>query len=208
MKTTRIQNVIVVALRLALTLSVASVWAQNKPTLQDTRDTRIGKIELDRGCLSRAAVTKLYDELNFQRACQAYMWGLPIVSFAEWQQSVAKSFGAGNLDYVRYLTVRDKLGILTPNATTHYIIAFPNLAETGPQQLSEGRSSLKEIPRGRKPRGTAELTLSEATRWAVPAMMAGTAQEDLPHRSSSTVGSLDGFFVARLVTYSGEEPSS
>ena len=76
-------------------------------------------------------MTKLYDELDFQRACQAYIWGLPIVGFAEWQQSVAKSLSVGNLDYVRYLSVRDKLGILTPNDTTPYILGFPNLAETG-----------------------------------------------------------------------------
>jgi hypothetical protein len=102
------------------------------PTLQTTRDTRIGKVELDLGFPSKAAVTMLYDELDFQRACQAYIWGLPIVGMAEWQQSTASSFGAGSLDYVLYLTVRDKLGILTPNATTPYIIAFPNMAETGP----------------------------------------------------------------------------
>ena len=31
-----------------------------------------------------AARQKLYDEMDFQRATQAYIWGLPIVGFAQW----------------------------------------------------------------------------------------------------------------------------
>jgi hypothetical protein len=59
---------------------------------------------LEQGFPSNAAVAKLYDELDFQRACQAYVWGLPIVGFAQCQASAARNFGAGNLDYVIYRT--------------------------------------------------------------------------------------------------------
>ena len=38
----------------------------------------------------------------------------------------------GGLDYVDYLDFKDKLGLLTANATTPYSIAFINLAKTGP----------------------------------------------------------------------------
>lgn len=106
--------------------------AKEQPVLQGTKDTRIGKIEFDKGFPSKKAVEKLYDELDFQRACQAYIWGLPIIGFAEWQASAAKSMGAGDLDYVIYLSVEDKLGILTPNASTPYIIAYSDLSKTGP----------------------------------------------------------------------------
>jgi hypothetical protein len=125
---------------LACVMATMTAPAQEPPVLQGAKETRIGQIPFDLGFPSKDSVNKLYDELDFQRACQAYIWGLPIVGFAEFQQSTAKSFGAGNLDYVRYQTYRDKLGILTPNASTPYILAFPNLAETGPLVV--------EVPKG------------------------------------------------------------
>ncbi len=125
-------QLLTVALTCALAVAATGAHAQTASPLQTSRDTRIGRIELDQGFPSKAAVTKLYDELDFQRACQAYIWGLPIVGFAEWQASVAKSLGAGDLDYVLYLSVEDKLGVLTPNASTPYILAFPDLSKTGP----------------------------------------------------------------------------
>jgi hypothetical protein len=120
------------AVSTALVFSTPHAWAQVAPVLKGARDTRIGKIEFDLGFPSKRSITKLYDELDFQRASQAYIWGLPIVGFAEWQHSAAMSFGAGDLDYVMYLSVEDKLGILTPNATTPYILAFSDLSKTGP----------------------------------------------------------------------------
>jgi hypothetical protein len=128
------QNYPILTARLACVFAAGTsfAFAQSVTTLQTSRDTRIGRIELDQGFPSKDAVTKLYDELDFQRACQSYIWALPIVGFAEWQSSVAKSLGAGSLDYVLYNSFRDKLGILTPNGSTPYIISFPNLAETGP----------------------------------------------------------------------------
>jgi hypothetical protein len=102
------------------------------PVLQGTKDSRIGKISFDLGFPDKESVTKLYEEIDFQRACQAYIWALPLIGFAEWQHSAATSLGAGDLDYVMYLSVKDKLGILTPNATTPYILAFSDLSKTGP----------------------------------------------------------------------------
>lgn len=78
------------------------------------------------------AIKKLYDELDYQRATQAYIWALPIVGFAEWQASTRKDLGAGDTDLVLYESVKDKLGILTANATTPYMGGFPDLSVTGP----------------------------------------------------------------------------
>ena len=44
-------------------------------------------------------------------------------------------FGAHSGDLVLYQTYEDKLGILTANATTPYIIAFIDLSKTGPMVL-------------------------------------------------------------------------
>ena len=102
--------------------------------------SRLGTLELDHGYPTAATVEKLFDDLDFQRACQAYLWALPLMAMVQWQSEHATKFGAGKLDYVDYLTFQDKLGLLTANATTPYIMAFPNLRESGPLVL--------EIPAG------------------------------------------------------------
>ena len=79
-----------------------------------------------------ATVTKLYDELDFQRAVQAYLWAVPLVSFAQWQEAYEKVFGQQDGDLVLTTSFRDKLGILTANDTTPYVVGFLNLQRTGP----------------------------------------------------------------------------
>jgi hypothetical protein len=59
--------------------------------------TRVGKIEFELGFPSKNAVNKPYNEVDVQRGCQAYIWGLPIIGFAEWQASATKSLGACEL---------------------------------------------------------------------------------------------------------------
>lgn len=99
-------------------------------------ETRIGTLsfthDFANGYPTKETVEKLYDERDFQRACQAYLWALPIVSFAEWQHEGQSVFGASDTDVVLYTTYADKLGILTANATTPYIVSMPDLAKTGP----------------------------------------------------------------------------
>ena len=74
----------------------------------------------------------LFDEMDFQRACQAYLWAMPLVNIGEFQRSHETAFGASDGDIVVYTTYKAKLGILTPNITTPYIIGFANLSRTGP----------------------------------------------------------------------------
>ena len=94
--------------------------------------SRLGLLELENGYPTDATVTKIFDDIDYQRACQAYLWALPLMAMQQWQSEHLTRFGAGKLDYVDYLTFQDKLGLLTANATTPYIMAFPNLTETGP----------------------------------------------------------------------------
>lgn len=126
MKTTRTPNLVAGVLMVAL----GGALAMNAQA--QTADTRIGKLEFDLGLPTEKTVTKLFDVMDFQRACQAYIWALPIVNIAEWQRAHEQTFGAGDGDIVIYTTPRDKIGILTPNATTPYIIGFADLSRTGP----------------------------------------------------------------------------
>src|SRR5215510_14425147 len=94
----------------AIFLTVLSIpaFAQELPTT-GTIDSRLGKLELVNGFPSDSTVKKLYDDLDFQRACQAYIWALPYMAMTEWQRWTREVFGAGNLGYVDYLDFKDKL---------------------------------------------------------------------------------------------------
>ena len=97
-----------------------------------TINSRIGSLAFDGGYPTDATVTKLYDEMDFQRATQACMWAIPIVSFAKWQEQHEKVFGQEDGDLVLTSSFREKMGILTPNDTTTYLVGFVNLERTGP----------------------------------------------------------------------------
>jgi hypothetical protein len=102
------------------------------PTDGET-ETRIGPLGLNAQRLpDQAAIDRLYEERDFQRACQAYIWALPIVAYGQWQNQHEQVFGAGDGDIVKYVSVRDKLGLITANATTPYVMGFVNTARIGP----------------------------------------------------------------------------
>jgi hypothetical protein len=81
---------------------------------------------------ARSAIPTIFDELDYQFACQAYLWALPLVSYAQWQAQHYDVFQATSSDLVRYFTYQDRLGIITANATTPYVLNFFDLSETGP----------------------------------------------------------------------------
>lgn len=106
--------------------------------IADRVQTRIGTIEFTHdfanGYPTDETVEKLYDERDFQRACQAFLWALPAVSFAAWQRGVTKGLGARNGQIVAILSYEARRGILTANATTPYYLAFADLS-SGPVVL-------------------------------------------------------------------------
>src|SRR5262245_49125334 len=97
-----------------------------------TVDTRIGRLELQAGYPSKATAEKLFDEMDFQRATQAFVWALPAVGFHGLHLAHKNTFGAKDGEVVLYQSLKDKSGMLTPNLTTLYLMTFFNLAEQGP----------------------------------------------------------------------------
>ena len=95
-------------------------------------ETRIGQLEFTHdfanGYPTDATIDKLYDERDFQRACQAYLWSVPAVSFASWQRGVTQQLGARNGQIVAILSLEARRGILTANATTPYYLGFADLS--------------------------------------------------------------------------------
>lgn len=100
-----------------------------------TLNTRIGQLSFERGLPTEATVKKLFDELDFQRAVQAYIWGLPIVGMAEAKIAQLANTGAQDGDVGIYKGFRGVSVWLTANATTPYIIGFYDLAKQGPVVL-------------------------------------------------------------------------
>lgn len=93
---------------------------------------RLGNVGRDRELPRREDLPAIFDELDYQMACQAYLWALPLVSYAQWQKVHTEVFEAAAGDLVVYRTYRDRLGIITANATTPYILSFVDLCATGP----------------------------------------------------------------------------
>src|SRR5277367_4718669 len=98
---------------------------------------------------AKESLPTLFDEMDLQQATQTYLWALPFVSFAQWQNQHETVLGAQSGDLVLYQSYEDKLGILTANATTPYIIAFINLSKTG--------SMVLEMPAGHIAGGLADF---------------------------------------------------
>lgn len=99
----------------------------------ETINTRLGPLEFTHdfanGYPTDETVAKLYDERDFQRACQAYLWALPAVSFMAWQRGINETLGAKNGQIVSILSLAARRGILTANATTPYYLGFADLSD-------------------------------------------------------------------------------
>ncbi|MFN9684749.1 MAG: DUF1254 domain-containing protein, partial [Cyanobacteriota bacterium] len=94
--------------------------------------SRLGPLPLENGYPTPATAQKLYDELDFQRATQAYLWALPAVGFKALYDAQAKTLGVRNGEVLLYRNLQDKAGMLTPNITTLYAFSFWDLAAQGP----------------------------------------------------------------------------
>jgi hypothetical protein len=95
-------------------------------------ETRIGPLEFDNQYPSKESMTTLLDSIDFHGATQSFLWGIPIASFANLQHYLHDVFKFDQVDLMETATLKDKLGILTANATTPYIFSTPDLSKTGP----------------------------------------------------------------------------
>lgn len=96
-------------------------------------ETRIGTLEIEAGYPSDASVEKIYDELDFQRACQAYVWAMPIVAMEALVRANKRDWGVDLNDVSiidNYTTPAVK--VLTGNNTTIYAGIFVDLGRDGP----------------------------------------------------------------------------
>lgn len=122
------RNVMISALLICMLL-----FAPLAVQAQETVDTRIGELQFTHdfatGYPTDKTIATLFDEIDFQRASQAYLWSIPLVSMAQWQYAYNVTLGAENGQITFLNGYDDILGGLTFNATTPYALVFIDLAK-------------------------------------------------------------------------------
>ena len=110
-------------------LSFTSAHAQTPDSVQ----TRIGTLSFENGYPSEETARKLFDEMDYQRAVQAYLWAYPAVSFESIRIATNRDLGADLNDMIIADNYADPKGLwLTANDTTIYALANVDLGKSGP----------------------------------------------------------------------------
>jgi len=108
----------------------ASAAAQTQPPLTETR---LGTLTFEKGYPTEETAQKLFDEMDYQRAVQAYLWAYPAVSFESIRIATQRDLGAGLNDLIIADNYADPKGLwLTANDTTIYALTNVDLGKSGP----------------------------------------------------------------------------
>ena len=101
----------------------------------ETIPSRIGELtfthDFENGYPTLETQQKLFDEMDFQRGTQAYIWAIPLVAFQQWSNEHER-LGVDSSEIMLYRGVVDKYGLLTANTTTPYALSFIDLTAHGP----------------------------------------------------------------------------
>jgi len=112
-------------------LAITTIHAQD--TTPDTVKTRLGDLTFERGYPSEETKRKVFDEIDYQRAVQTYLWAYPAVSFQTILMSVKENTGTGLNDLIIADNYANANGMwLTANDTTIYALANIDLGKDGP----------------------------------------------------------------------------
>jgi hypothetical protein len=124
---------------LTLMIGASAVQAQVTPKMKmttnipsgiaapDKMQTRLGTLKFFDGFPDKETVKKVYDNLDFQRAVQAYLLGLAPVNMAGLREGLL-SVGPANLTIPTFEeNLNPRSLFLTPNATTPYTWIWINL---------------------------------------------------------------------------------
>lgn len=115
---------------LAAVFTIASAKAQY--TTPASVKTRIGTLTFERGYPTEETKRKVFDEIDYQRAVQAFLWAYPAVSF-ESIRVAAQNAGIDRNDIGIADKFADAEGLwLTANDTTVYAFANIDLGKDGP----------------------------------------------------------------------------
>ncbi|WP_018970208.1 DUF1214 domain-containing protein [Rubritalea marina] len=115
---------------LAALSSISTLSAEETPI--KAYETRIGTLNFENnfenGIPTQESSQQLFSEIDFQRACQAYIWSVPFMGFYEWM-FVHDELGVERGQIVYHESYQSKLGGLTFNTSTPYVVTFADLTE-------------------------------------------------------------------------------
>lgn len=96
--------------------------ASNFASGVNTFDTRIGRLEFKNGYPTEQTASTLYDEMDFQRAVQVYLWSLPFVSMQAFHEECQKTDGSMYSPAIFEDRLPPSTIVLTGNKTTLYTV--------------------------------------------------------------------------------------
>jgi hypothetical protein len=136
MKIKYLKSLITAAAGLAFIVTTMTACTQTQtpaPTPGQTTDTRLGKLSFENGFPTEETTRKLFDEMDYQRAVQAYLWAYPVVSFESLRLGPKRDLGADLNDMIIADNFFDPKGlVLTANDTTIYAYTNVDLGKSGP----------------------------------------------------------------------------
>ncbi|RPJ85055.1 MAG: DUF1254 domain-containing protein, partial [Acidobacteria bacterium] len=98
-----------------------------------TTDTRIGKLSFENGYPTDETARKVFEEMDYQRAVQAFLWAYPAVSFEAIRVALKQDLGIDYNDFGIADNFVDPRSVwLTANDTTIYALANVDLGKSGP----------------------------------------------------------------------------
>jgi hypothetical protein len=164
----------------------------NTTTVQ-TIDTRIGKLDFELGVPTSETAARLFDEMDFQRAVQCYLWGLPTVGMEEAKEGIQQDTGVRNGDLAIFEGYRNLSVFLTPNLVTTYILALIDLAKSGPVVI--------DFPAGMTAGALIDWWDRPITDMGIPGPDKGQGAKFLIVGPGQAAPQVDGYFVFRSRTF-------
>jgi hypothetical protein len=122
-----------------------SVFAQAPKvvTTPSAVETRIGTLKFEQGYPTEETKRKVFDEIDYQRAVQAYLWAYPAVSFQSILVEAKRAFGSDLNDLgIADNFVDPKSVWLTANDITIYALANMDLGKSGPVVIDIGPGAI------------------------------------------------------------------
>ena len=118
---------------IATALAAASAFSSTHAETPDSVNTRIGALKFEKGFPTEETTRKVFDEIDYQRAVQAFLWAYPAVSFEAIRIANKRDLGADLNDMIIADNFADPKGLwLTANDTTIYGMVNVDLGLAGP----------------------------------------------------------------------------
>lgn len=108
-----------------------------------SHDTRSGRLDFEpNGYPTAATVRRLREEIDYQRAVQAYIHFLPAVAMTQWRNAHFGPLGGRNGDLIVYRTTDARRPIMGATGPAIFVAGFADLT-------SSGGALVYDVPRGR-----------------------------------------------------------